>query len=462
MKIRAKLALYFTLIVASILILFAVSIYYFSSSYREQQFFTRLKEKATNTAKLLIEIDEVSYDLLKIIDKNTVSLSNKRIVIYNSQSEKIYDDNDTSSNVIMKNYDQVFLEKVRAKKEIRFNEGEKEGLAIQYDGKKDHFVVIASALDIYGLSKLKNLKFILIGGLFVCVIATMLAGWIYSGRMLYPIAQVVWEVDKITGLSLNQRVHEGNGKDEIAHLAVTFNRMLDRIEEAFNLQKSFVSNASHELRTPLTAITGQIEVSLMNKRSPEEYEAVLSSVLEDTRSLNKMTNGLLELTQANMDIAGIKLTNIRMDELLWQVKNDVLRHHPSYKIGFHILNLPEDESKLIMPGSEQLLKTAFSNIIENACKFSPGKEVNVSFSVSDKAIEINVKDHGIGITKEDIQRIFQPFFRGDNAKRYSGHGLGLSLAQKIVQLHNGKLAIDSAINKYTLVSATFPLKHDIQ
>lgn len=458
MKIRTKLALYFTLIVASILILFAISIYFFSSSYRQQQFYSRLKEKATNTAKLLIEVDEVSYDLLKIIDKNTVSLSHRRIVIYNAQNQKIYDDNDTlvNGNATIDHTD-AFLEKIRAKKEIRYQDDLKEVLALEYEGKKNHFVVIASALDIYGLRKLKNLKLILIGGLFACVIATMLAGWIYSGRMLRPIAEVVREVDKITVLNLNKRVNEGNGKDEIAQLSVTFNRMLDRIEEAFKIQKSFVSNASHELRTPLTAITGQIEVSLMKKRTPEEYESVLASVLDDARSLNKLTNGLLELTHANMDITGIKLNNIRMDELLWQVKNEVTKHNSNYKINLQISDLPEEESKLIMLGSEQLLKTAFSNIIENACKFSSGKDVNISFSVTAKAIVLNIKDLGIGIQDSEIQRIFQPFFRGGNAKRFSGHGLGLSLAQKIIQLHNGSLTIDSVVNSFTLVTITFPL-----
>ncbi len=460
MKIRTKLALYFTLIVASILILFAVSIYYASSNYREQQFYTRLKEKATNTAKLLIEIDEVSYDLLKIIDKNTVSLAHRRIIIYNSRNEKIYDDNDTSSvnrGTNKQLHSNEFLENVRQKKEIRYKEAEKETLALLYDGKKNGLVIIAAALDIYGLSKLRNLKLILIGGLFACVIATMLAGWIYSGRMLHPIAEVVREVDKITALNLNKRVNEGNGKDEIAHLAVTFNQMLDRIEEAFNIQKSFVSNASHELRTPLTAITGQIEVSLMKKRTPEEYEAVLSSVLEDTKNLNKLANGLLELTHANMDIAGIKLSNIRIDELLLQVKNEVVKRNSNYKINFQIENLPEDESRLIVVGSEQLLKTAFTNIIENACKFSPGKEVNLSFGVSNTGIELSVKDRGIGISAIDVQNIFQPFFRGSNAKKYSGHGLGLSLSQKIITLHNGLLTIDSVINSYTLVKITFPV-----
>lgn len=453
MKIRTRLALRFTIIVASILMVFALAVYYFSSSYRQQEFYSRLEEKASNTAKLLIDVDEVSYDLLKIIDKNTASLPEEKVVIYNYLNKEIYNNIDNDSI----NESTTLLDKVRLEKELRYKNGNKEVLAILFVGRYDRFVVIASAFDQYGLSKLKNLKIILIIGLIICVIGTMLAGWIYSGQALSPISGVIGQVGNITAFNLNKRVSEGNGTDEIAQLAVTFNKMLDRIEEAFKLQKSFVSNASHELRTPLTAITGQIEVALMNKRSQKEYEAVLISILEDIRSLNKLTNGLLELTQANMGIEGIKLMNIRIDELLWQVKNELIKRNSNYKINVQILNLPDDESGLTMLASEQLLKTAFINIIENACKFSSLQNVEVTFDINERNIELSVKDYGIGISQNDIKKIFQPFYRADNAKKYTGHGLGLALAQKIVYLHKGTLTINSEINSYTKVKIVFPL-----
>lgn len=452
MKIRSRLALRFTFIVASILVIFAFTIYYFSSSYREQEFYSRLDEKAKNAAKLLIEVDEVNHDLLKIIDKNTASLPEEKVIIYNYLNKEIYNNMDDDSDNIDKN----LLDKIRLEKEIRYKNGSEEVLAILYTGKYDRFVVIASAYDKYGLSKLKNLKIILLSGLLLCIIVIMLAGWIYSGQALSPISEVIRQVSNITAFNLNQRVSEGNGTDEIAQLAVTFNKMLDRIEEAFKLQKNFVSNASHELRTPLTAITGQIEVALMNKRSQEEYESVLISILEDICSLNKLTNGLLELTQANMGIEGIKLMDVRVDELLWQVKNELLKRNSNYKIHIQILNLPEDEANLTMLASEQLLKTAFINVIDNACKFSE-KEINITFSVNTNNIELNVKDYGIGISQSDIQKIFQPFYRAGNAKKYHGHGLGLALAQKIVFLHKGNLTIDSEINSHTTVKIIFPL-----
>ncbi len=457
MKIRTKLALRFTLIVASILVLFALSIYYFSSTYREQEFYSRLQEKASNTAKLLIEVDEVSHDLLKIIDKNTTSLPEEKIVIYNYLNKEIYNsvDNDTT------NEQKSLLDRIRLEKELRYKNGNKEVLAILYTGKYDRFVVIASAFDQYGLSKLRNLELILIVGLLVCVIATTLAGWIYSKQALNPISGVIGQVGNITAFNLNKRVSEGNGTDEIAQLAVTFNKMLDRLEEAFKMQKSFVSNASHELRTPLTAITGQIEVALMNKRSQEEYKNVLVSVLEDIRSLNNLTNGLLELTQANMGIEGVKLTNVRIDELLWQVKTELDKRNPNNKINIQIVNLPEEETNLIMLASEQLLKTAFINVIDNACKFSSNHDVNILFNANKNNIELEVKDYGIGISKTDIEKIFQPFCRAGNARKYSGHGLGLALAQKIVFLHRGTMTIESEVNSFTSVKITFPFENSL-
>ncbi len=452
MKIRTKLALRFTIIVASILLFFAFAIYYFSSSYREQEFYSRLREKANNTAKLLIDVDEVSKDLLKIIDKNTASLPEEQIGVYDYNNKEIYSSGDSIDSKV----DKGLLNEIRLKGELQQNANGKEVLGILFTGKYDRFVVIASAYDKYGVGKIRNLQLILILGLFACVLVTMIAGWSYAGQALSPISKVVGEVDEITASNLSQRVNEGNGRDEIAQLAVTFNQMLNRIEEAFKLQKSFVSNASHELRTPLTSITGQLEVALIKQRDPGEYVAIIRSALEDINSLSKLTNGLLILAQANMDASALRLKDVRMDELLWQTRNELLKSTPLYKINIEILDFPEDENMLTVNGSEQLLKSAILNLMVNACKFSPDREVFISFNVKNDSIQLVFKDHGIGISPENLKNIFQPFFRGDNAKMYPGHGLGLSLTQKIIALHKGEMRIESVISQSTTVTITFP------
>ena len=456
MKIRTRLAIRFTVIVASLLLLFAFVIYYISSSYRQKDFYERLNEKANNYTKLLTEVDELSPGLVKIFDKNTAYLPNERILVYDRQNKELF--NTFEDTALVNN---LFLDRVRKEKEIRYTEGKNEVLALLYPNKNESFVVIVSAYDKDGLNKLCTLQLILLAGLLLCSIVTMLAGWIYAGQALNPISDVVNQVEKISVSNLSERVNEGNGKDEIGQLALTFNRMLERIQQSFELQKSFVSNSSHELRTPLTAITGQLEVALMSKRSPDEYQLVLHSVLEDIKSVNRLTNSLLELAQADMDVSRLKLKKVRIDELLWLTRNDLLKRNPDYVINIEIVEFPEDEGKLIIIGSEYLLKSALINIMDNACKFSEGKQVNVLFRANENYIDISFNDKGIGISEEDIRKITEPFYRAANAKTFPGHGLGLSLTNKIIQLHKGEMKIISEVNKYTKVNVRFQPDDDL-
>ena len=453
LNIRARLTLQFTSIVSFILILFSFIIYYFSATYRETEFYSRLENKAVNTAKLLLAVKEIDYDLLKIIDKNTINaLPSEKVLIYNYQDQEIYNSLDDDSIHVPK----ALLNTIRLKKEVRYHQGEHEVIGLLYADKYDRFVVIASALDKYGRSKMTNLKWIIVIGFFISIGLTVFIGWIYSGRALKPMSDVVKQVDQITISSLDMRVNEGNGTDEIAQLAITFNQMLERLESAFEMQRSFVSNASHELRTPLTSITGQIEVSLMKPRSQEEYIAILDSVLEDIINLNALSNGLLDLAKASSDISAIGLRNLRIDEILWETRSELLKRKPNYSISIQFSEPIEDESELTISGNEHLLKIAMINVMDNACKYSSDKSVEITLSVADENFVAEFKDHGIGIDPSDLDHIFQPFFRAKNAKNFSGNGLGLSLTDKIIRLHQGVVHIDSDLGKGTLVTIRIP------
>ncbi len=450
MKIRTRLAIRFTLIVSSLLILFASSIYYFSSSYRKQEFYSRLTEKANNYAQLIIKLDQSNPDLIKIIDKNTAYLSNENIIVYDANNKLLFNTIEGTDTLNI-----LFLNKIRKEKEIKYSIAKNEVLAIRYQNEQFPLVVIVSALDKDGFNNLSNLKIVLLIGLIICVLFTMFAGWLYAGQALSPILGVITQVETIGASNLTQRVNEGNGTDEIAQMAITFNRMLSRIQHSFELQKSFVSNSSHELRTPLTSITGQLEVALMSSKSAEEYKNVLASILEDINSLNKLTNGLLDLAQAEMNVLKLELKKVRLDEVLWSTQNHMLKRHPDFKIKINIVNFPDDELKLSITGSEQLLRSAMINIMENAWKFSKNKEVNIDFKFSIEFLEISFLDNGIGISAEEIKKVNQPFYRANNANSFPGHGLGLPLVYKIIELHGGELIIDSKLNEFTRITIRF-------
>jgi signal transduction histidine kinase len=457
MQIRNKLTLRFALLVGSLLFAFSLVIYTLSANYRKQEFNQRLKEIGVNTAKLLIDVKRIDNDLLRIIDSTNYSvLIGDEVIIYDYfKKSKIYSSVDSSSLII----NEELLSKIRNEGEYAFKQNGREAVGLLYSNDFRRFVVISSAIDIYGITKLKNLFWVLIIGFFVSLAIIILIGRSFARQALKPIINVISEVSSISASNLSQRVNEGNGNDEIARLAITFNKMLERLDNAFKMQKSFVSNASHELRTPLASITSQIEVILMKRRNEEEYKEVLTSVLDDARSLTNLTNNLLEIARSEQDIHTMNVAEVRLDELLLQTQSDFIQHNPELTIDINISDTSEDEDhELAVAGNENLLKLVFVNLIDNALKFSDNKPVSIDIEYRKTDVKISVRDQGIGINRDDIPHLFEPFYRAGNAQNKKGHGIGLSLIHKVVALHNGTIEISSKPGEGTVIELFLPYK----
>ncbi|HQB76771.1 MAG TPA: HAMP domain-containing sensor histidine kinase [Tenuifilaceae bacterium] len=449
MNIKLRLSFQFSLAIALILLLFSAGIYLFSASHRRVEFASRLEKSAINSARLLIDVKEVDSKLLNIIDRNTVkALTREMVFIYDSRYNEMYRSADSDFPRI----DSLTIYNVLSKGRMAFSMGELEGVGMLYHDGGKRFIVIALAYDEYGHNELQRLKYMLFVAMFIFLGLLFPLGLFLAGRALAPISKVVKEVEQISAQRLDRRVDTGNGKDEIARLAQTFNSMLERLEAAFEMQRSFVSNASHELRTPLTSITGQIEVTLLKERDKAEYEAILQSILEDIRSLNTLSNGLLELAQSSVDFTAIKVKPLRVDELLLVARQDVLRRNTAYSVDVRYFDLPDDSEVLLIMGSENLLRIAFINLIDNACKFSPNYRADVSIGFENGFVVIKISDSGIGIHPEEIEKVTIPFYRGKNTRSQTGHGIGLSLAKKIVELHRGNMQIVSLLNSGTTIT----------
>ncbi|HEX6226670.1 MAG TPA: ATP-binding protein [Chryseolinea sp.] len=453
MNIRTKLTLRFIIITAIIFLLSSILIYILSADYRKDDFYSRLLNKANNTSKLLIEVDEVDVALLRKIEQdNPINLPNEKILIYNYRDTLLFSTDE--ANVIKVDAD--LLDEIRLEDEVRYVQGEYEVLGFLFKGQYDRFVVIAAATDTYGYKRLQNLAFILFTVFSISIVIVSISGWIYAGRALHPIASVVDQVSEISIASLNLRVDEGNGKDEIARLSQTFNSMLSRLEASFTTQKNFIANASHELRTPLTIITGQLEVTLLNTRSPEEYKKVILSVLDDIKNLNDLSNRLLLLAQTSSEERDRRMSLLRIDELMWQVKEDLAKRHQDFIINIDLDENLDDETKLTIKGDEQLMKIALSNLIENGCKYSFNQTTNIYIKSSQFGLSIRFHDEGIGIPSEDIDKIFDPFYRGSNTRNIKGHGIGLSMVKGIIKIHRGKIGITSAERAGTTITISLP------
>ncbi len=442
MNIRAKLTLQFTIIVASILILFSLSVYLLSENYRREEFFNRLESRAITTVRLLVTVKEVDQNLLKIIDQNSIhQIFEEKVLVFNEENQLVY----SSLDDFPLSYSNALLDEIRKKKKLQYTENNREVVGLLYPEGGSNFVAIASAFDRYGRSKLRNLGQVLLTGLLLGIGIIVLAGRVFAQQALRPLVQINMEVASITAGSLNQRIEVGNQRDEIGQLAHNFNQMLERLEAAFAIQQQFVSNASHELRTPLMAISSQLQATLSKKRLAEEYHQTLQSLLEDTRTLVDLTNGLLVLAQSGIDRQRQFFSPVRVDEAIFAAQTDLAKNFPDYHFQLEYTSFPEDENALTVLGNEQLLKTAFINFMDNACKFSPDQSVQVTVGFPDKStIEICFADHGPGVPEEEQKSIFDPFYRASNTTvAFRGHGIGLSLCRRIIQLHNGSIRLES-------------------
>lgn len=452
MKIRARLSLTFVGVVAGILVLFSCIVYATSEYYRQRDFYLRLSDKARTTARLLLDEDEITTRQLRIIEQNNLTaLPEEQINVYDQDNQMVYA---TRDSAIIK---PEALNQIRKKKEVFFRQKRKEIVGFIHRHNNREYILVASAYDQYGLEEMQHLGTIMVIGL-ICSLALMGAvGWAYAGRSLRPISDVIRQVDRITASNLNQRVTAGNDSDEIAKLAHTFNLMLDRVQEGFEMQRNFVSNASHELRTPLTIITGQIEITLLKRRTVEEHEAKWKSVLEVIQRMNKLTNNLLELTLVSLESTPLKFSEVSIDEVIYQASQMLMNRQSDYSVVFSFDGKVEQvQPSLTIEGNKSLLYSAFFNLMENGCKFSDNKRVEVTLSANERWVAVEIKDEGVGILESDIKSIYEPFFRAENVKRIHGHGVGLPLTYRIIQLHHGQINVASQINKGTTFSVRLP------
>lgn len=455
MKIKFKIALIFTLLVTLILLLLGIAVYYFSALNRQNQFSQRLKNRALTNARLLIELEEMNKPLLQKIDSLTMNLLfEERILIYDDKNNLVYINKQEIKNPPLP--DSIMLNKIRTDKDYRFTIKEYDGIGTIYNERAADYVIIATAIDRVGLSTLSDLRKILLLSGLAGIIITMLIGYFFSINLLIPLGRINTEMNEISFQNISRRIATSNKKDELNELAKTFNSLLERLETSFNNQKSFIANASHELSTPLAAISSQLEVALLQNRSEQEYKKVIASVQEDVVHLNNLVRKLLELAKAGTG-KGINLEPVRVDEILLGAVEEVNKLHPDYQIHFSFDAIPEDEALCYIYGNEELLFIAFKNIIENACKYSSTHKAWVNIEIrADKKI-VRVKDEGIGMTAQEIQKIFEPFFRSEKAGTISdGLGLGLSMSSGIIRLHKGEITIESEPDKGSIFSIILP------
>lgn len=326
-----------------------------------------------------------------------------------------------------------------------------------FDELGQKYMVIVTAKDRRGYtSTIYIAQILVVGGLGFIILAYFL-GRFLARRVINPVSIITKEVKRISASNLHSRLplKGTEDSDEIADLTRTFNDMLDRLETSFEIQANFINNASHELKTPITTIIAETEIALLKERGSAEYIDALENINRQATRLGNLTESLLKLTQTGYDGQKQVQDVARIDELLLEVKAGLDRLYPDNRVAINLNNMPDDESLLVLPCNRPLLELAIGNIITNGVKYSDNEQVFVALSADKESIRIIITDIGIGIPPEDIPYLYEPFFRGKKASRYTGYGLGLPLAMKIIRIHNGELQVQSEPDKGTVVSIIF-------
>ena len=446
MQISTRLSITFSIIVSFIFIAFGMTVYSFSSDYRARNFQERLRGRVEITEKIFLEKESFSAVELK-------KINNQFLHTLPQETEEVQQIQTHQKFTFKHDYPQRVRDQFLDKNTFEFKYSETQGMSRIFHVKgKDHLIIV-TAFDSVGLqylSYLRNIIFILvlIGAPFVFI-----GSFLITKRALRPLSKKIDAANSISASNLHQRLEVSNPNDEIGKVAIAFNKLLDRLEASFEAQKSFIRNASHEIRNPLTAIIGEAEVTIGKPRIPEVYVRSLNTILSEAEILNATVNNLLQLSKVAANEEKLLYETIQFDRFLKEVKE-----------SFDFL-IPENQIELVfahtgpyaISGNKSLLKTTLINLLDNACKFSSNNRVEVALSKDNDWLSLTIKDTGIGIANADLKKIITPFYRGNNALQIKGSGIGLSLSSRVMDLHQGTLAIESQINKGTEVLIKLPI-----
>ncbi len=305
----------------------------------------------------------------------------------------------------------------------------------------ESIVRVGKSLDETGQTLAGLRRLLILFSPFVLVICSIMS-WLFAGWALNPVLEIKNIAEQIRRGRMRGRIEAGLKGRELGELAVIFNDMLQSIQRSVEMQKRFVADVSHEIRSPLTALRGSIEVALRRRRSVEDYENVLETSLADVIRLSRITDDLLFLTRADNNILDLRRQWFELGPALSSIIERL--GHKAVSAG---VSLVEDyRVDLEVYGDTFLLDQAFSNLVENAIKYTPrGGKVTVTTEEKEGKVMVTVSDSGIGIPEEDIPHLFERFYRVDKerSRRAGGTGLGLSITEWIIKAHKGTISVKS-------------------
>jgi len=297
--------------------------------------------------------------------------------------------------------------------------------------------------------------------LLLIVIVGVLAGWLQLRTVFRSVEQVRRTALGISEGDLDRRVELSGKGQELTDLANVFNAMLDRIQLLLGEMRDVSDHIAHDLRTPVSRIRGLAETSLMqanpmqSRHSPDSHSDALATIVEESEQLGEMINTMLEIAQTDAGLIDQQHEQVDLAAVLRDA-HDLFQ--PVAEDAGIKLSLDLPEQALQVAGNKTRLQRAISNLIDNALKFSAsGSQVHVSAALDGDALRVQIRDEGIGISADDMNHIFERFYRSDQSRSKPGNGLGLSYAMSIIRSHGGDIQVTSSIGSGSTFTIRIPV-----
>jgi signal transduction histidine kinase len=451
MSLKLRFALLFSSFVAIILLLSFTAIYFLDHNHRESAFFERLNSEARAFHRSVITDDSLHKHTLAAFNNilHFSTIYDQRVVILDLAGGIIQRVPDTAHISI----DSEHLSRIRQKKADYWYDaaGYQYAATILPDNAG---ILIASGYDQIGVQKLASLRLILVTVFFGAMLLTALVSFVFVKEAFSSLKKLSEQIEQTTIQDLgNKRLKVGRAKDEINDIARNYNALLARLSTTFDFQKSFVFHASHEFRTPLATMLSETESALSREMNAEEYKKVLLSLKEEQQDLIELTNSLLLISQSeDMGYTG-NWPLIRIDEVLYDTISQAKKMFRELKVEMQFLTMPESPDDFVVRGNEILLRSVFINLIKNGYMYSIDKQVNILLESVGGTVLVHFDNTGTQLPADEKENILVPFFRGGNALKTKGYGLGLAIVARFIAIHKGTIVytpIANDSNRFTI------------
>jgi signal transduction histidine kinase len=426
-----------------------IAIYLLYENFRKEEFNNRIRKESVERFEDAFKNTAPGSDIHQLDLRTSSTLFDEEVIIYDSNLKVVYVHPQTTKPLT----DRELLEGIKSNGEKSFTKGDRDGLGIKINNGNSDFYILASAYDQFGRRKIQNLQYILFFTVLGALLLSGLFAFLYVSQVIKPLGELNEQMQRISESNLKERVTVRKSNDELSKTAETFNAMLNRLQQGFEMRKNFVHHASHELRTPLASMLAQTESALNKELTPEESKKILKSLAEDQQDLIDLTNSLLLLSQFESLAFYSDWVPLRVDEILYETIEIFKFQQKQAEVSLDFRTFPEDSSYLTIRGNNSLIISAFRNLIKNACLYSDDCHVSIFISADETGITIDFENKGKQIKKEERANLFIPFFRAENSINIKGTGLGLSIVERIISLHKGEVryeAVEENINRFTI------------